>query len=263
MTSPKPVSNPLVANISLLFRHLPMALRFQEAARYGFQWVEIQFPYDWPAEDLKAWADQAGVRICLINLPAGSLLEGGPGLSCHAEYQAVFFRACQQGLEYARVLDVRCLNVLAGNLSAGADPAACFRLYSENIRYAAELMMYEGIQVTFEAINDHDMPDYLMSRFDQMLSVYRTVGHPNALMQYDIYHMAMMDEPIDQQLVAYAGDIGHIQFADVPGRGAPGTGTLDFAGLFQLIHNSGYSGAVSAEYRISGVDAQDYGWLQI
>ncbi|OOV86812.1 TIM barrel protein [Oceanospirillum linum] len=257
------MSNPLIANISLLFSDSPMPERFQRAADKGFTQVEIQFPYEWPAEQLKYWADTAGVGIYLINIPAGDLLNGGLGLSCHHALQADFMQGCAQAIEYGNVLGVKRINVLAGCLSHTDDYDACIAMYIENIRYAAELMLHEGIQVTFEAINHIDMPGYLVSRFDQMKAVYDAVAHPNALMQYDIYHMAMMGEPVSDHIRDYASEIGHIQFADAPGRGAPGTGALPLGEILQLIDKSAYAGAVAAEYQVSGDDNLDYGWLRL
>ena len=40
-----------------------------------------------------------------------------------------------------------------------------------------------------------------------------------------------------------------VQFADHPGRGAPGTGELQFAPLLKALHASGYRGWLAAEYR--------------
>ncbi len=255
------MSNPLVANISLLFSDLPMMERFQKAADCGFSLVEIQFPYEWAAGELRHWADRAGVSIYLINVPAGDLLTGGKSFSCHHDRQDDFKAACSKAIEYGNILGVRFINVLASNLDADDDRDCCLKIYADSIRYAAEVMSHEGIQVTFEAINSIDMPNYLINSFSDMKSVYAAVEHPNAFMQYDIYHMAMMGEPIVEQIEHAYAEIGHIQFADVPGRGAPGTGGLPLADIFSCIDLSEYSGAVAAEYRISG-DESDYDWLR-
>lgn len=256
------MSNPLIANISLLFSDLPMQERFKKAADYGFSQVEIQFPYEWAAEDLKRWADDAGIGVYLINVPAGDLLSEGKSFSCHRELQQRFIAACSDAIEFGRVLGVSRINVLASNIDQDDDRDDAVATYVENIRYAAEIMLHEGIQVTFEAINNLDMPNYLINSFADMKAVYDAVAHPNAFMQYDIYHMAMMDEPVTEQIEVFSSAIGHIQFADKPGRGAPNTGELPLGEIFQKIGAGDYSGAVAAEYRVSGDDEKDYGWLR-
>lgn len=257
------MNNFLIANLSLLYSDKPMLERFSAAAAHGFSAVEIQFPYEWSIDSLKAAADQAGVGIHLINIPAADLLQGGKGLSCHPEHIEAFRSACVLAMRYALGLRVSKVNVLAGNLGVEDDRAVCLATYIDNIRYAAELFMSEGIMVTFEAINQIDMPNYLYSRFDEMYHIFKQVSHPNAGMQYDIYHMAMMQEPVSTQLQAHAAEIGHIQFADAPGRGAPGTGCLPIGDYFQVVEASVYSGGVAAEYKLSGDASKDYGWLAI
>ena len=228
------MKNPLIANLSMLYTDRPMLQRFHAASAHRFTGVEIQFPYEWSPEKLKQVADEAQVQIHLINVPAADLLEGGCGLSCHYDLQDEFRRACAKALEYAVVLGAKKVNVLAGNLQLDDNKDDCLACYIENITYAAELFMSEGIQVCFEAINNLDMPDYLYSSFSEMLDIYHRVNHPNAGMQYDIYHMARMNENIASQLMNNAGEIGHIQFADCPGRGAPNSGELPLGEYFQL-----------------------------
>lgn len=47
--------------------------------------------------------------------------------------------------------------------------------------------------------------------------------------------------------------LGHIQVAQVPDRGEPGSsGELDFTYLFQLLEDEGYQGFVGCEYRPRG-----------
>ncbi|OPX54107.1 hydroxypyruvate isomerase [Oceanospirillum multiglobuliferum] len=257
------MNNYLVANISLLYSNKPMLERFSAAAEHGFTAVEIQFPYEWSISDLRNAADTAGVGVHLINVPAADLLQGGKGLSCHPENINAFRSACNTAMQYALGLDAMKVNILAGNLNETDNKALCVQTYVDNIRYAAELFMAEGVMVTFEAINNIDMPNYLYSQFSEMYSIFQQVNHANASMQYDIYHMAMMGEPIALQLQEFANNIGHIQFADMPGRGAPGTGSLSIGEYFQIIDRSVYQGAVAAEYKTSGDDLVDYTWLNI
>lgn len=71
----------IAANLSLLFTELPLTERILAARVAGFDGVEIQFPYEVPAMRLKEQLERAGMPLVLINLPAGDLLQGGPGLA--------------------------------------------------------------------------------------------------------------------------------------------------------------------------------------
>ena len=81
------------------------------------------------------------------------------------------------------------------------------------------------------------------------------------LMQYDIYHAQMMGDRPDEFIARHANKIGHIQFADCPGRGQPGTGHINFERIFRAIEKSGYSGWVGAEYKPVGTTSESLDWL--
>ncbi|MGZ5045102.1 MAG: TIM barrel protein, partial [Methylobacter sp.] len=110
-------------------------------------------------------------------------------------------------------------------------------------------------------INIHDMPGFIIYNGAQMLSVLDQLNRPELLMQYDIYHMQMMGEKPEAFIAELADQIGHIQFADCPGRGQPGTGRIDFKQMFSAIEKSSYSGWVGAEYKPVGTTAESLGWL--
>ena len=54
--------------------------------------------------------------------------------------------------------------------------------------------------------------------------------------------------------------IGHIQFADCPGRHEPDTGDIAFAEVFDWLKHSDYAGYVAAEYRPSKDSANSFAW---
>lgn len=51
-------------------------------------------------------------------------------------------------------------------------------------------------------------------------------------MQYDCYHMAMMGEDVLEGLQENIHQIGHIQFADCPGRHEPDTAQIPYEQIF-------------------------------
>ena len=66
---------------------------------------------------------------------------------------------------------------------------------------------------------------------------------------------------IEAGIELLTGRIGHVQFADCPGRGAPGSGELVFAPLLRRLRESGYQGWLGAEYRPAGPTAASLDWL--
>jgi hydroxypyruvate isomerase len=72
-----------------------------------------------------------------------------------------------------------------------------------------------------------------------------------------------MGEDVLDVLSSHRDSILHVQVADPPGRGAPGTGTLDFDPAFQRLAELGYDGWVGLEYVPADPtdSASSFGWL--
>ncbi len=118
-----------------------------------------------------------------------------------------------------------------------------------------------GASVLLEALNSWETPGYILTSTADSLALIESIGAPNLALQYDIYHMQRMEGNICATIAAHAGRIGHIQFADSPGRGQPGTGELRFPFIFQAIEESGYAGYVGAEYLPAGSLEESLGWI--
>lgn len=252
---------PICANLSLLFTELPLLERVRAAAEAGFAGVEVQFPYEVPAEALQAELQRSGLPLVLFNLPAGDLMQGGAGLAAVPGREAQFAAGLRQALDYAEVLRPQKINVLAGRLAGGVEREQALALLAEHLGQAAEAFAGRGIPLLMEAINLHDMPGFLLNTPQHLLDMLARVGHPNLAAQLDFYHMARMGLDLAECVRQLQGHIGHVQFADAPGRGEPGSGELDFAPALAALRAQGYDGWLGAEYRPQGVTAAGLGWL--
>lgn len=252
----------LCANLTLLYPELPFLERFAAAAADGFRAVEIQFPYDTPLADLQAQLQRHQLRCVLINVPAGDLMQGGEGLAAVPGREAEFRAALTQCVSYAQGLQVACVNVLPGRCLDSTRSGEYRATLQASLRLAADTLAPLGITTTFEAINTFDMPGFLISTTDDLLQMLAAVDHPALKAQFDLYHMARMQQDMLTFLQQQAACIGHIQFADAPQRGEPGTGTLDFPALFRAIGRSGYQGWVGAEYKPTGPTSGTLAWMR-
>lgn len=249
------------ANLSLLFAELPLPQRFAAAAAAGFTAVEVQFPYDYPADVLATAAQAAGVQVILINVPAGDLMQGGAGLAGHPARVAEFTAALPVALAYAQALGTRMVNVLPGRLPEGVSRTQALAVLAANLVCAADYFRPFGIRVLCEAINDLDMPGFLLRTADELAALLSGGNCCDVGMQIDLYHMARMQQDIPALLHRYLPAIAHIQFADVPGRGEPGSGTLPLAQYFALLDELGYTGWCAAEYRPTVRTQDTLHWL--
>jgi len=249
------------ANLSLLFTEVELINRFKAAKQRGFDAVEIQFPYSLSAETLKNVLEEQHLKLVLFNVDADDLLHGGEGLACVPEKRDQFRQAVDQTLDYAKLLKPEVINVLPGRCFNEKRKQDYLKTFKENLCFAVETFAPLGIKTVFEAINSHDMPGFIIHNGLQMLDILNQLNLPMLLMQYDIYHAQMMGDKPDEFITRYADKIGHIQFADCPGRGQPGTGQINFERLFSAIEKSAYSGWVGAEYKPVGTTSESLGWL--
>lgn len=250
------------ANLGFLFPEHAFLDRFAAARAAGFRGVEFAAPYAHPAREIRKRLDDHGLECVLFNFPLAAGGEGpGAGIGCRPESVDAFRAGVDRALEYAAVLGNRRINCIAGTTRPGEDPARCEDTLVDNLRYAAPRLAAQRITLLLEPINSRDTPGFLVDTAAGGARVIERARVPNLALQLDLYHAAMMGDEPAAALARHRAIVGHIQFADVPGRGEPGSGTLDFARLFGAIDASGYDGWVAAEYRPTRGTPQTLHWF--
>ena len=239
------------ANLGFLFTEHALLDRFAAARRAGFRAVEFAVPYDYPAAELAARIADNGLQCILVNLPMGDRAKGDFGIACRPGREREFAEGVARGIEYAHALGVPKLNCISGVAKAGDDANELRCTLVSNLRLAARDFKAAGLDLVIEPLNTVDIPDFIVPRSLDVVRLIEEVGEPNVGLQCDIYHTVMMGDDPAATLEQCWPAIRHIQFADAPGRGEPGTGKIDFPPLFDLIDRKGYAGWVSAEYRPS------------
>ena len=251
------------ANLSMLFTEVPFLERFAKAREAGFDGVEYLFPYDWPAEQLAGELAANDLTQVLFNLPPGDWAGGERGIACLPGREEEFRAGVEQAIAYAHALGCRQVNCLAGLQPDGLNGLIARETLVANVRYAAARLAEEGITLCLEAINSKvDMPGFLLDTSDKVMEVIEEVGADNVRLQYDLYHMQIMEGDLLRTVARLLPWIGHIQFADNPGRHEPGTGEIHFARVFAELDRLGYDGWMSAEYRPSTNTEASLGWFE-
>lgn len=250
------------ANLTLLYPDVPFLERFERAARDGFKAVEFLFPYAWPAEVLKQLLETNGLTLVLHNLPPGNWEAGERGIACHPDRVGEFRSSVALAIRYAERLGVTQLNCLAGLKQAHVSETQAMDTLRENLRFAAEQFAQAGLVLNLEAINSRvDMPGFILDTGEKTIALIESLGLPNIRFQFDLYHMQIMGGDLCRRLRGWFGHIGHIQFADNPGRHQPGTGEINFPFVFQYLEKLGYDRWISAEYHPQGDTTGTLGWF--
>ncbi len=250
------------ANLSTMFGEVDFLDRFRRAAAVGFKAVECQFPYDWEKEALAGELGRYGLEFVLHNMPPGNLAAGDRGLACLPDRVGEFRESVGLAIEYAGALKCPRLHCLSGKVPPDASAETLLPTLAENLRYAAAALEKENITLLVEALNTRDMPGAYLNTTRQALRLLDEVNHPNLKLQYDIYHMQIMEGDLTRTIRENLARIGHIQLADNPGRHEPGTGEINFPNLLRAIDETGYDGWIGCEYTPAGDTEAGLDWMK-
>jgi hydroxypyruvate isomerase len=250
------------ANLTMLFNEVGFLDRFEKAAKAGFKGVEYLFPYAHPKEQLVEKLNTFGLIQALHNLPAGDWNNGERGIACLPGRENEFQEGVAKAIEYAKALKCPQVNCLAGLSPEGVSADKVRRTLVDNLRFAAAALEKEGIRLLVEALNHKDVPGFYLVRTADVLALIKDVGHRNVYVQYDVYHMQVMEGNLINTIQANLEKIAHIQIADNPGRSEPGTGEINYPNLFKAVDAAGYKGWIGCEYKPSGKTEDGLGWLE-
>lgn len=250
------------ANLSMMFNEVGFIERFAAAAKAGFRGVEYVGPYAFPKEQVAEALNANGLKQVLFNLPAGNWDKGDRGIACDPNRTGEFQEGVGKTIEYAKALDCKLVNCLAGILPAGVAREKGWNTMASNLAFAAKKLKAAGIQLIIEPINSYDIPGFLLNTSKDGIAMIDQVGGDNLKLQYDIYHMQRMEGEIAATLTRLFQRIGHIQIADNPGRNEPGTGELNYPFLFRHIDALGYAGWIGAEYKPKAGTVDGLGWMK-
>jgi hydroxypyruvate isomerase len=248
------------ANLTMLFGELPFVDRFAAAKAASFSGVEYLFPYDFDKAELREQLQQHGLTQVLHNLPAGNWAAGERGIAILPDRVDEFRDGVARAIDYARALDCRQLNCLVGVAPAGADRGELNEVLVGNLCFAADALAKEGIRLLIEPINTLDIPGFFLTGTEQAVQIIADVRSSNLFVQYDIYHMQVMEGDIARSLQKHLTRIAHVQLADNPGRNEPGTGEINFSFLFRHLDAIGYRGWVGCEYKPRTTTVDGLGW---
>jgi hydroxypyruvate isomerase len=249
-------------NVSILFTEAPFLERFRRAREAGFTAVELWWPRGEDLSATRAAIEDAGVDVVLLNFDAGDMPAGDRGLISDPARRDEFRANVPVALELAQAVGCTKLNALAGHELPELEREAQLELARENVRFAADAAAEQGADVLIEAVNTIENGPYLLWRTDDAADFVRSVGRDNVRLQYDAYHMQRMEGNLVATIERHFDAIAHVQIADSPGRGQPGTGEINFDYVLARLAELGYDGHVGLEYKPPGGDTEaSLAWL--
>ncbi len=250
------------ANLTMMYNESEFLDRFESAANSGFKGVEYLFPYSYEKNKLADLLGSYSLTQVLHNLPAGDWETGERGIACDPERTGEFQDGVEKAIEYASALNCIRVNCLAGIPPDSVPMDLIKQTFINNLEFAAKNLDDAGIRLLIEPINTRDIPGFYLTNTHQALSIIEAVNSDNIYLQYDIYHMQIMEGDLTPTIQNNLGIIEHFQIADTPGRNEPGTGEINYPFLFDMIDTTGYKGWVGCEYKPSESTNASLGWAK-
>ena len=245
------------ANLGFLWPDRPLLDRITSAADAGFKAVELHWPYDVPAEEVRDLCASRGLTLLGINTPMGGQ-PGDSGLGALEGRQDEFAAAFDQAVAYSRAAGGNSVHVMAGIVAAELKLRAR-AVFVENLQWATARA--PDLTLLLEPINQRDKPGFFYSTIEEAASISEDVGAANLKIMFDVYHVGVSQGDVLTRLDRFFPQIGHIQIAAVPSRAEPDEGEIAYAAVFDAIDRLGYTGWVGAEYKPRGDMDEGLRWL--
>lgn len=250
------------ANLSFLYQDLSFLDRFAAAAKDGFGALEYLGPYAEPKEKVANALQANGLKQALFNVPSGDWAGGERGIACLPDRIEEFRNGISLALDYAKALACPQVNVISGLVPKGGNLETLEKVLVENLKYAAERTADAGVKLLIEPINLRDIPGFFLSNTDHAERILEKVGSDNLYIQYDFYHMQIMQGDLIPTFTRLKDRIAHVQIADNPGRNEPGTGEINYGFILSELDRLGYDGWVGCEYKPKAGTSEGLGWMK-
>lgn len=250
------------ANLTQLYTELAFLDRFAAAAADGFKGVEYRAAYHLPKELLAELLQRNGLQQILFNLPLGNWDAGERGIACLPGREDEFRHGLEIAVDYAKTLGCRQLNCLAGLKPADVPEREVEEVLCANLHYAADRFAKDGIKLLLEILNRRDNPGCVISSTAKFEEIAGRVGSDNLYLQFDFYHLQVMEGDLARNFEQLQSRIAHVQVADNPGRHEPGTGEINFGFIFQELERLSYDGWVGCEYVPKGRTSEGLDWAR-
>jgi hydroxypyruvate isomerase len=263
------------AHISWLFAERPYPERVRAARAAGFAAIETAWPEDdrdraglaavVAEQRTVARAEGRELDVALLNCPAGDTASGERGFVNDASRREEAESAFDEAVELAGALGAPTLNLLVGRALPGVPLGEQREAILAALRSFAPRAANAGLRILLEPVNEIENPGFLAPTPAAAAGLIEAAGaeHAEQLgLLLDVYHVARAGGDPAAEIERHRRWIGHVQVSDWPGRGAPGTGSLDFAAILRALAASRYDGAVGLEYEPKGPTEPTLGFMR-
>lgn len=236
------------ATLKFLWPELALPDRARKAAEHGFDTVDL---WDWRGEDMDGLVracEETGLRI-------GGFFGHSRGGLCDPEERPELLEALAESVDVATRVGATQLHMFSNDIGPGSvirKPPALpwweqFRSCLDGLEAAVELVEGTDLILGLEAINTVHVPGYFWEDVGVTLELCRIIDHPQVRLTFDCFHQQLVGGRLTENLIPSLPYAARVDVADVPGRGAPGTGEINFGHIKRVLDAHGYDGQITFE----------------
>lgn len=249
------------ANLGFLWPERPLLDKIDAAARAGFKAVELHWPYDTPATEVRSRCAEHGIRLLGVNTVRGNVAAGENGLGALKGRETEFQAAVDQSIRFCVEAGGTAIHCMAGRVDP-EDRTHARKVFVQNLREASAKAEPHGLTILLEPLNTRDAPGYFYSTAAEGATVIEEADRPNIKLMFDAYHVGVSEHDVVAKLERYFPIVGHVQIAAVPSRAEPDEGIYDFRAFFAALERLGYDGWIGAEYKPRASTDEGLGWVE-
>ena len=235
--------------IDALLKEYEFCDRMKRAKELGFSATEFWF---WKGKDMELIERAAKENSFPIAAMCADTFREKPSDyhgPLYMEDTEEFCRIAEDSVAEAKRLGVNTLIIQTGDERLDIPRDVQHANLVMNLRRVAGIYEKAGVTLVVEPLNTLvNHRGYYLSSSYEGFSIIREVDSPNVKLLYDVYHQQVTEGNLIANITQNIDLIGHIHIADVPGRGAPGTGEINYRNVFDAIEKSGYDKYIGLEY---------------
>lgn len=235
-------------SLQFMWTELPFAERVRRAASHGFDRVDL---WDWRDVDIDLLSETCRTE----GVALGSFFGHRQSGLADPSQRDRMLEELSASVEVARRVGASQLHTFSDGIGPGGvirkppplPREARYQSCVEGLEEAVGLVEGTGITLVVEAINNIYVPGYFWDEVGITVALCRAVDHPRVRLAFDCYHQQLSGGRLTDHLREALPWMARFDVADVPGRGQPGTGEINFAHLRRVLESEGYEGLVSFE----------------
>lgn len=243
-------------SLQFMWPDLPFPERARRAASHGFDRVDL---WDWRGSDIDELAEvcrSEGIEI-------GGFFGHREGSLIDPSQHEVILEQLSASAEVAERVGARQLHMFTDEIQEGSvirkPPSltweAKWQACVDGLRAGLAVIENRPVELVLEAINDVYVPGYFLRDVSLALALCRSLDHPQVRMSFDCYHQQLVGGRLIDHLREALPYCARVDVADVPGRGQPGTGEINFGSIRRVLEEERFDGQVTFEVVPAGGDS--------